>query len=265
MGSIPIANNNAEKEVEFNKYLQKNEVDTQTGFFQSMKQEEKLLRTTFSYSLENDRFEFMVVILTSIFDKIYLVKVLLLPGKFDIISLTFSLYLLYHILLLTFVTFFYDIETIRKILKKDDYPSTNYYLSYGFLANIIVWIIYRLFCCLLNNEHKIKKLYSMNNLDRDRKKEKTKNIIYKIKRNIIIYLVLQFLIIMFCSFYLITFCGIYLGTKKEIFTSYGIAIIEIIIIKIIYGFILGIFRKVSLYKNISILYNIALIFNKYIS
>ena len=259
------ANNNAEKEVEFNKYLQKNEVDTQTGFFQSMKQEEKLLRTKFSYSLENDRFEFMVVILTSIFDKIYLVKVLLLPGKFDIISLTFSLYLLYHILLLTFVTFFYDIETIRKILKNDDYPSTNYYLSYGFLANIIVWIIYRLFCCLLNNEHKIKKLYSMNNLDRDRKKEKTKNIIYKIKRNIIIYLVLQFLVIMFCSFYLITFCGIYLGTKKEIFTSYGIAIIEIIIIKIVYGFILGIFRKVSLYKNISILYNIALIFNKYIS
>ena len=76
-------NNNAEKEAEFNKYLQKNEVDTQTGFFQSMKQEEKLLRTKFSYSLENDRFESMVVILTSIFDKIYLVKILLLPGKFD--------------------------------------------------------------------------------------------------------------------------------------------------------------------------------------
>ena len=81
----------------------------------------------------------------------------------------------------------------------------------------------------------------------------------------IIYLVLQFLILTFCSFYLITFCGIYIRTKKNVFQSYGIAFIEIIIIKIIYGFILGVLRKVSLSQKIKILYNIVLILNKYVS
>ena len=81
----------------------------------------------------------------------------------------------------------------------------------------------------------------------------------------IIYFVLQFLIIIFCSFYLVAFCGIYIGTKKNVFQSYGIAFIEIIIIKIIYGFILGVLRKVSLSQKIKILYNIVLILNKYVS
>ena len=174
----------------------------------------------------------------------------------------FSLYLLCHMLLLTFVTFFYDVKTIKNIWIKENYPDTNYYLSYGFLANIIVWLIFKMFCCLLDNEHKIKKL---NITTFGKKEEKYNRIIYKIKRNMIIYLVLQFLIILFCSFYLITFCGIYVATKKNVFESYGIAFIEIIIIKIVYGFILGILRKVSLIKEISLLYNITLILNKYIS
>ena len=70
---------------------------------------------------------------------------------------------------------------------------------------------------------------------------------------------------MFCSFYLITFCGIYSGLKIKIFQAYGIAFIEIVIIKIIYGAILGILRKISLYLENKKLYNIVLIFNKYIS
>ena len=250
-------------ESEINKYLQKNGIDTQMGFFQSMKQEEKLLRTKYNYSLQNDNFDSIIVVLTSIFDKIYIIKILLLPAKFDIIPLMFSLYLLCHMILLTFLAFFYDIKTIKKIYQNEDYPNSNYYLLYGFVANIIVWIIFKLFCCLLNNEYKTKKISNIK--DKNKKNEKYNRIIYKIKRNMIIYLVLQFLLILFCSFYLITFCGIYLGTKKLIFQSYGIALVEIIIIKIIYGFILGILRKVSLYKEISILYSFALIFNKYIS
>ena len=110
----------------------------------------------------------------------------------------------------------------------------------------------------------MKKINQINNNKR-KKEEKVEKLIYKIKRNIIIYLVLQFLIILFCSFYLITFCGIYIGTKKNIFQSYGIAIVEIIIIKIVYGFILGILRKISLFKQNSTIYYITLIFNKYIS
>ena len=176
----------------------------------------------------------------------------------------FSLYLLCHMILLTFLTFFYDIKTIKQMWEKEDYPNTNYYLLYGFLANIIVWIIFKLFCCLLNNEYKMKKINQINNNKR-KKEEKVEKLIYKIKRNIIIYLVLQFLIILFCSFYLITFCGIYIGTKKNIFQSYGIAIVEIIIIKIIYGFILGVLRKVSLFNEIKPLYAIVTILNKYLS
>ena len=251
-----------EHNIEIEKYLQQNEIESKKGFFQSMKEEKKLLTAKYNHSLVNDKFDWVTVVLTSIFDKIYIIKILLLSGKYDIIPLMFSLYLLCHMLLLTFVTFFYDVKTIKNIWIKENYPDTNYYLSYGFLANIIVWLIFKMFCCLLDNEHKIRKL---NITVIDKKEEKYNRIIYKIKRNMIIYLVLQFLIILFCSFYLITFCGIYVGTKKNVFESYGIAFIEVIIIKIIYGFILGVLRKVSLLKEIKILYNIVLIFNKYIS
>ena len=253
-------NNNSEVD----KYLQKNGIETQMGFFYSMKKEKKLLRAKYNESLEKDKFDSIIVVLTSIFDKIYAVRILLLAGKYEIIPLMFSLYLLCHMVLLTFLTFFYDIKTIKEIWEKEDYPNTNYYLLYGFLANIIVWIIFKLFCCLLNNEYKMKKINQINNNKR-KKEEKVEKLIYKIKRNIIIYLVLQFLIILFCSFYLITFCGIYIGTKKNIFQSYGIAIVEIIIIKIIYGFILGVLRKVSLFNEIKPLYAIVTILNKYIS
>ena len=177
----------------------------------------------------------------------------------------FSLYLLCHMILLTFLGFFYDIKTIKKICNEENYPNTGYYLLYGFLANLIVWVIYRLFCCLLNNEYKIKKLDNIAQLDKEKKKKKISNCIYNIKRNIIIYFVFQFVLIMFCSFYLITFCGIYTGTKSKLFQSYGIAFIEIIIIKIIYGFILGILRKLSLAKESSCMYNLTLIFNQYLS
>ena len=253
-------NNNSEVD----KYLQKNGIETQMGFFYSMKKEKKLLRAKYNESLEKDKFDSIIVVLTSIFDKIYAVRILLLAGKYEIIPLMFSLYLLCHMILLTFLTFFYDIKTIKKMWEKEDYPNTNYYLLYGFLANIIVWIIFKLFCCILNNEYKIKKINQINNNKRN-KEDKVNKLIYKIKRNIIIYLVLQFLIILFCSFYLITFCGIYIGTKKNIFLSYGIAIVEIIIIKIIYGFILGVLRKISLFNEIKPLYSIVTILNKYIS
>lgn len=250
---------------EINKYLQKNEIETEMGFLYSMKKEEKLIKTKYEYSKQNDKFDSMIVVLTSIFDKIYLIKILLLSDKYDIIPLKFSLYLLYHMLLVTFLAFFYDIKTIKNIWNKDNYPNINYYLLYGFIANIIVWVIYRIFCCLLNNDNKIKKLKNINDLDKERKQKRFNKYVYDIKKNIIIYYVIQFILILFCSFYLITFCGIYLGTQKKIFQSYGIAFVEIIIIKIVYGLILGILRKVSLLKENKTIYNISFIFNKYIS
>ena len=251
--------------IDLDQYLRNNGIETEKGFLFSMREEVNLLRTNYKYSLKNDKFDSIVVVLTSVFDKIYFIRILLLPGKFEIIPLMFSLYLLCHMMLLTFLGFFYDIKTIKKIWNEENYPNTGYYLLYGFLANLIVWVIYRLFCCLLNNEYKIKKLDNISQLDKDKKKKKISNCIYNIKRNIIIYFVLQFVLIMFCSFYLITFCGIYTGTKSKLFQSYGIAFIEIIIIKIIYGFILGILRKLSLAKESTCMYKLTLIFNQYLS
>ena len=260
-------NNNDDNNIEIKNYLQKNEIETQMGFLHSMKKEKKLIRAKYAVSITKDKFDSIIIVLTSIFDKIYLIKILLLSGKYEIVSLMFSLYLLCHMLLMTFSGFFFDIKTIKRIWEEENYPNLNYYLLYGFIGNLIVWIIFKFFYCLLDNDGKIRKIIEDKKMIINRKKKENKynKLIYGIKRNIIIYLCIQFVLITFCSFYLITFCGIYIGTKNKIFQAYGIALIEIIIIKIIYGAILGILRKVSLYAEKSKLYNIVLIFNKYIS
>ena len=259
-------NNKNFENIEFNKYLQKHGIETQMGFFHSVKKEEKLLRKKYSISIIKDKFDSIIVVLTSIFDKIYLIRTLLLSGKYEIVSVMFSLYLLCHMLLLTFSGFFFDIKTIRRIWEEENYPNINYYLLYGFISNLIVWIIFKLFYSLLENDGKVRKILNGKKIINIEKKERKFNkLINEIKRNIIIYLSLQFALLMFCSFYLITFCGIYSGLKIKIFQAYGIAFIEIVIIKIIYGAILGILRKISLYLENKKLYNIVLIFNKYIS
>ena len=90
---------------------------------------------------------------------------------------------------------------------------------------------------------------------------KLNKLISDIKRDVIVYLVFQFVLILVCSLYLIAFCGVYTG----IFLSYAFALITIVIIKIIYGFVLGILRKISLFAEKRGLYNVVLTFNKYIS
>ena len=94
---------------------------------------------------------------------------------------------------------------------------------------------------------------------------KLNKLISVIKKDIVIYLVIEFVLIVLCSLYLIAFCGVYTGTKSKLFLSYAFALVTIVIIKIIYGFILGILRKISLFAEKSGLYNVVLIFNKYIS
>ena len=254
------------KSEEYYNYLKKNEIDTDKGFFTSVKKEEKYLRENFSVSMTKDKFDIVVVILTSIFDKIYLSKVLLFSSKYQITSLMFSLYLLCHLLLLTLCALFFDIKTISKIFEKENYPNLGYYILYGFLGNLIVWAIFKLFYCLIDNSNNIRKLFkkhaSSNNLI---KMAKLNKLISGIKKDIVIYLVIEFVLIVLCSLYLIAFCGVYTGTKSKLFLSYAFALVTIVIIKIIYGFILGILRKISLFAEKSGLYNVVLIFNKYIS
>ena len=51
----------------------------------------------------------------------------------------------------------------------------------------------------------------------------------------------------------------------ELVESYGIALIEVVIIKILYGLILGVLRKISLTYEINKLYSIVLFLDLYIS
>ena len=80
----------------------------------------------------------------------------------------------------------------------------------------------------------------------------------------IIYFLFQFIIILIFLLYLTTFCAIYSGTRGKIFRTYGIGLFEIFLIKLVYGIILGIFRKIGLYKRKRVLYNISYYFDKYI-
>ena len=251
---------------EYYNYLKKNEIDTNKGFFTSMRKEEKYLRESFSVSMTRDKFDVVVVVLTSIFDKIYLSKVLVLSSKYQITSLMFSLYLLCHLLLLTLCALFFDIKTISKIFENENYPNMGFYILYGFLGNVIVWIIFKLFCCLIDNVNNIRKLFKKNSsFNHEKKMVKFNKLISNIKRDIIVYLVIQFVIIILCSFYLIIFCGIYTGTATKLFLSYAFSLVTIAIIKIVYGLVLGILRKISLFAEKNSLYNAVLIFNKYIS
>lgn len=85
------------------------------------------------------------------------------------------------------------------------------------------------------------------------------------KIKLIIFYVIEFVLLIIFFLYLISFCGVFSGTQSKLIESYGIALIEIVIIKIFYGLILGVLRKVSLSYEIDKLYNIVRFLDLYIS
>ena len=48
----------------------------------------------------------------------------------------------------------YDIDTIKKIWNKQNYPGFGLHLGYGLLSILICWIIYIVIMCLLTNRGK---------------------------------------------------------------------------------------------------------------
>ena len=246
--------------------------DYELGILNEIKKEEKKLRFKFELAIQRDKSDVFITLLTEICDKIYLLKVILFLRKYDMSSIYFSLYLLYHLLYVTLITCFYYINTIHKIWIKKKYPNLSCHLRYGFFASLVVWVFYRLFLCLLNNDNAIKKymkqqIIKSTSSENDNLKEnnrKFNNLLNKIKCGMIAYFIFQFIFVLVFLLYLSTFCAIYTGTKGKIFETYGIGLFEIFLIKIVYGIILGIFRKVGLYKRIRVLYNIAYYLDKYI-
>ena len=240
-----------------------------SGILDSVKSEQKLLRIKFESAIQTNQSGLFIMILTEVFDKIYLIKTICLLSEYDMFSIYFSLYLLYHLLLLSFVTCFYDIKTIHNIYIKDNYPTLSHDLGYGLLSCLIVWVIYKIFLCILNNDEIIKRyikkrINSSNDSENNVRKNNKKfnNLLCSIKTGMIVYFVIQFIFAVVCLLYVTVFCAVYEGTKKKVFKTYGIALLEVLIIKIIYGIILGILRKVGLRKQSRIIYKIVYYLDK---
>jgi len=250
-----------------NESYEKSEVSTEgdiddENIFDLIEAEEKLLRVDYDNALKNNKSEILITILTEIIDKIYLIKSIWLLQKYELFSLYFSLYLLWHMLLLSFLSLFYNNSTIHKIWIRDSYPDLSYYLSFGFVSGIISFIIYKALSFLINYNYKLDEIKNI-------PKEETEQLYNKFKFwnkiKLIAYYIVEFALLIIFFLYLISFCGVYTGTQSKLIQSYGIALIEIVIIKIIYGLVLGILRRVSLSYKVNKLYNIVRLLDIYVS
>jgi hypothetical protein len=86
----------------------------------------------------------------------------------------------------------------------------------------------------------------------------------KTKIKITLYSIIQYIFIIFFTIYSVTLCAIFYGTMKNIYLNYVIALIEVLVIKILYGLVLSILRQVSLTKEKKGLYNVVLFMDNYI-
>ena len=229
------------------------------------------MRRNYDIAIKNKKTNFFELLITEIMDKIYITKIIFFTKKFDIFTLQISVYLLCHTLLLVLNALFFDIKTIKKIWSEENYPGLGYYLGFGLLSCIIIWIIYKVFLCLLSNNDKIKEVLKMihyNNKYNMNKESaiyiKKSKLMWKIKFKIAIYSIFEFLCLIFSFLYLSVFCSVYTGTKTKVFKAYGIALIEVLIIKILYGIALSIMRYISLSKQKKGLYEVVLFMNTYL-
>ena len=233
--------------------------------FELIKNEEKLLTVDYNYALKKNKAEIIIIVLTEILDKIYLIKAIWLLQKYEIFSLYFSLYLLWHMLIVSFLSLFYTNDTLHKIWTEDGYPDMNYYLGFGFVACLISFIFYKGLSFLINNDRKIKEIETINKENKREIGEKFNKMMYWAKIKMIIFYIAEFILVIIFFFYLIAFCGVNTGTNSKLVEGYGIALIEVIIIKVLYGLILGILRKIALSFEINLLYNIVKFLDLYIS
>ena len=261
----------------------KNKKNDNSSLYTLIKKEQILLRVPYEKYIDKEHSNILSIFLAEILDKIYIVKICCFLKKFEDFSIHLSLYLLCHLLLLSLLCAFFLIKTFIKIWEQQNYPGIDFYLLYGFLSNIIIWIIYKMFLCLLDNQDKVKELILLNNKNKNIEKEndevenedkekkediiedKFNKLFKEIKIKTIIYFVIMFLLVIFCFIYLLTFCAIYIGTKSKLFKSYYISLIEIIIIKLLYGICLASLRIASSGNELKTLYKIVYICDKYIS
>jgi len=92
-----------------------------------------------------------------------LIKIFIFLKKFEILSIQVALYIFYHILILSLLCGFFTIKTIKKIWEESNFPTMSFYLLYGLISHIIIWIIYKIFILSLDNQDKIRSLVKLNN------------------------------------------------------------------------------------------------------
>ena len=216
-------------------------------------------------------------------DKIYLIKIILFIKKYDIFFVQLSLYAFCHLLLWSLLCGFFTIRVIKKIWEEDNFPDLNFYLLYGLISHIIIWMIYKIFLYILDCSDKIKEFLLIKKglreeddyIDNfnDNVEEKNHKILIKkynqlmrqMRLRISIFYVIMFMIIIFCTIYLISFYSIYTGTKRRVLIAYFISLFEIVIVKLIYGICLASLRLASKVNKLKSLYNLVYILDKYIS
>ena len=201
--------------------------------------------------------------------------------------------MLYHILLFSLLCGFFTINTIKRIWADDNFPSLRFYLLYGFIANVIDWVIYKIFILLLDNQDRIRALVKLNNDYTSNKssklvtkeneeginnevntistqtqqkiEEKYDELMKKIKIQMAIFYITTLFLTGFLFMYLVSFFAIYTGTKKLVIKAYYISIIEITIIKVVYGLCLGSLRIAAEIHKFKNLYNFVYICDRYLS
>ena len=251
------------------------------GLFTLIKREQLFLRLQYKKYLEKKHPNNLSIFIAEILDKIYIVKICIFLRKYDIFTHQLSLYVFCHLLLLSLLCGFFTIRVIKKIWRETNYPGAGFYILYGLISNIIIWIIYQIFLYILDFRDKIKEIVSLqkelkeqelyeldDNVDeRNEKifKKKYALTVKRIKCIIFAYYITMFIIIVFCTIYLISFFALYTGTRKRVFKAYYLSLIIILIIKFIYGFCLASLRIASKINKMKTLYKVVYILDKYIS
>ena len=256
---------------------QRKTIDDDTGLLYLIKREHILLRVNYNTYIKKSHPYYFCVFLAEIFDKIYLFRICFLLRQSDIFSAYFTLYLCCHILLLTLLCNLFTIDIIRKIWERTDFPDLYFYLLYGLISGLIIWVIYLLFSCLINFEDSVRDItkakYNAENNNNDDANEAKERIYYRkysclicqIKFRVSILHILTFLITLCCGVYLVSFFALYTGTKTRVLKIYYISIIEILLIKVVYGLILASLRIVSKEAKLKVLYIIIYILDKYLA
>ena len=245
-----------------------------------MKREHTYLRVIYEKYISKSHPNILATFLAEILDKIYLIKIFIFLKKFEILSIHISLYMFYHVLLLSLLCGFFTIKVIKKIWEESNYPTINFYLLYGLFSHIIIWVIYRIFILVLDNQDKIRSLVKLNNdveasreltdenhfnNQKEQVQEKYEDLVKKIKIQTAVFYLVVICLTAFCFIYLVSFFAIYTGTKGKVFKAYYISLIEIVLIKFVYGLCLGSLRIAAEGNELKSLYNFVFVFDKYIS